>query len=281
MKKKIVAMCATCAIAALAVGGTLAYFTDQTKVDVNVMTTGDVSIVQHEEERGADGELTAYDADKNNKLVPYTGPVNAKGEANEYTETLGDYSMFSQADNAIDKIVTVENTGSEDCYVRTLFAYEMIQVDGKWVSPFGEFEDLDGGQYLYTAAMEDAKKLGMALCTNADNSLVTFMLDDVMYCVAQYDYNGILESGKTTRASLKQVYLNANAGNEWAGMIGEDGYSILVLSQAVQAEGFATSDEYIFDEADAAFSTAFGGIDCSSANQDGVDKLAEWFKNVA
>ena len=48
MKKKIVAMCATVAIAAVAVGGTLAYFTAETQVEENVFSVGDVAITLDE-----------------------------------------------------------------------------------------------------------------------------------------------------------------------------------------------------------------------------------------
>ena len=287
MKKKIVAMCATVAIAALAVGGTMAYFQDQTEVAKNVMKTGDVAIEQYEQERDANGALTVYDADNNNKLLPYAGTVNAKGEAAEYTETVTvngeEYEMFSQADNAIDKIVTVKNTGSEDAYVRTLFAFEMVEVEGELVNPF-DYETCGEGQYLYTVAKKDAKGYGMALCTNGDD-FVTFTLgegeDAVTYCVAQYDY-GMVEAGAVAGPSLLGLYLNANAGNEWAGMIGEDGeYNVLVLTQAVQVEGFENENENDLYGAFTALNTAFGAVDGSFGEIVDDGTLIDWFEDLA
>ncbi len=88
MKKKIIALCLIIALAATAVAGaTLAYFTD-TDTAENTFTTGNVKIDMHE--KNADG--TDFTDDQ--VLMP-----------------------GSKTENNIAKIVTVENTGTQDAYM--------------------------------------------------------------------------------------------------------------------------------------------------------------------
>ena len=84
MKKKIVAMCATVALAALAVGGTLAYFTD-TEVKENTFTIGNVDITLTEPAWDDEGKAQAE--------TVYPGEPLAKDP-------------------------TVENVGANPCFVR-------------------------------------------------------------------------------------------------------------------------------------------------------------------
>ena len=92
MKKKIVAMCATVAIAAVAVGGTLAYFTDEDSA-TNTFTVGNVHIDLTED---------AWDAlDEQDKVLAPNKTI------------------------AKDPTVTVKG-GSEECYVRLLVTVEDI-----------------------------------------------------------------------------------------------------------------------------------------------------------
>ena len=84
MKKKIIAMCATVAIAAVAVGGTLAYFTAEDS-ETNTFTVGNVAIDLTEPGWEAAGEEEAKGA--------YPGEPLAKDP-------------------------TVENTGDNPCFVR-------------------------------------------------------------------------------------------------------------------------------------------------------------------
>ena len=264
MKKKIVAMCATCAIAALAVGGTLAYFTD-TDSAKNTFTVGDVSIVQYEtNENGAefvDGQ----------ELFPYTGEGSL--ETNDYG------NVMDPAQNWISKIVTVKNDGSEDAYVRTLIAFQNLE-DGTiaadpaigdlaWRTQHGLWYDLK----QYTASVYFPK--------NADGSYITYTNGDKTYIVGEYlykmtvdggKYDSLLKAGETTHPSLKSVALEYYVDNEEAAKYA--GYEILVVSQAVQTEGFADANGNGI-VADDALNTAFG--DLATADQ---AKLAEWFANV-
>ena len=140
--KKVLLMCtAYVLVAALAIGGTVAYLQDDDS-DVNVMTLGNVSIAQHEYERVVDAngdyvvdssvggyKLQPFTQDK--PLYPATIPTNSAewtyGSTNAMFEQVGanggGMTVFVEP-NAVDKFVFVENTGKTDAYVRTLIAFE-------------------------------------------------------------------------------------------------------------------------------------------------------------
>ena len=74
MKNKILAIVLCVAMLAIAiVGGTMAYFTD-TDADVNVMSLGNIKIVQNETDRNGDAYVDGQ------KLFPYTGDGSDKDE---------------------------------------------------------------------------------------------------------------------------------------------------------------------------------------------------------
>lgn len=256
MKKKILAIVLCVAMLAIAiVGGTMAYFTD-TKTATNVMTTGNVKIVQNEQERNAAGELVPFS--DNHKLVPYTGSVGTTGVANAYgtSATINGvaYNMFDQSKNAIDKIVTVTNEGTEEAYIRTLFAFEVPE----------DYEN-DPLEFI----MDRTLNLVSAVSIKApDEPVRTFELGTETYvvCYSYYPNESKLAAGATSVPSLRQVYLNAKVDNEWYDMVDGE-YKILVLSQAVQTQGF--------EDAETALNTAFGDLEDTAKVTS--DVLAAWF----
>jgi hypothetical protein len=135
----------------------------------------------------------------------------------------------------VDKIVTVNNTGKSYAYVRTIFAFEY---------------DND----LLHVVMNDTNTTGDAKW-KWDWTIGTIELDGVTYILAEAVYTGVLEPGKTTIPSLKQIYLDKTATNEDIVKFG-DTYDILVFSQAVQADGF----DSIIEGPAAALDEAFGNI---------------------
>ncbi len=261
------------AVAAVAIGGTLAYLTS-TDNDVNVMTLGNVSIAQHEYERATntDGSfetkeidgVTSYvlkDFTQGKPLLPSALVTNGPGWDWDSTivrmtqvDSYGGMDVFKAASNAQDKFVTVENTGKTDAYIRTLVAIEIGSADGSLIgtsyhstwnkTEIGEIT-IDGNTYvLFEYAYEGGE------------------LTDGTW---RHQY-GILPAGDTSYPNLSQVYISAAATNE--DMVKLDGngngtLDILVLSQAVQAAGF--------DSASTALDTAFGKSS---------EKAAEWFGGV-
>jgi len=258
MKTKIIALGLAVALLAIAaIGSTFAYLTDKDYAE-NTMTLGNVDIEQKEWERDVNGDLVAFTQDKNlypavnpsmqwdnNAIVEFSNaPVSANG---------GSQKMFVEP-NAVDKFITVTNTGHNDAYVRTLIALERGSVDS------AKFDKLIGISYY---------DLGWTIASTVD----TTTIDGKNYQILEFVYTGrngeagVLADGETTQASLCQVYLGSLATNE--DCVALDGntngkYDILALSQAVQAEGWT--------DAQTALDTAFG--DVTAAN------VTTWFENL-
>ena len=272
--KKVLLMCtAYVLVAALAIGGTIAYLQDDDS-DVHVMTLGNVSIAQHEYERVVDAngdyvvdssvggyKLQPFTQDK--PLYPATIPTTSAAWTYESTNAMfeqvgangGGMQVFVEP-NAVDKFVFVENTGKTDAYVRTLIAYESGSLSVE------EWDEVVCTSYHFSWG--DPVVIGSITVENNN------------YVVLEYTYkgrpdkgfheNGILPAGEVTQCSLGQVYMRSTATNEDCEAIdgNKDGkYDILVLSQAVQAAGFA--------DAKTALDTAFGKSS---------EKAAEWFGGV-
>jgi len=195
-------------VAAVAVGGTLAYLTS-TDSDVNVMTLGNVEIEQIEQERDENGNLVDFTQAK--PLYPAVGEV--AWNDNKVNINGHDYNMFGEKlRNSVDKIISVKNTGKNDAYVRTWIAIE----DPFTTSMIG----INVGGTGYT-----------------ESSWMTAEIDGVAYSVKCFTYNEVLEPNKESLPSLLQVYLKSAATNEDVALLG-DTHEILAFSQAVQADGF-------------------------------------------
>ena len=230
MKKILVFILAVAVLCSIAVGTTLTYFTD-TDFDANTMTVGKVEIEQYEKDRTG----AAIDND-GLKLYPVTsGLVDG---------------LIPVANNGVDKVVTVKNTGSENAYVRTIFAFEMMK----------KVTNVNGEDVVtWESPINDEVVLVQSGITMTD---VTFTKDGVQYVIGVCTY-GELAVGATTAPSLKQIYLHKDVGNEFSTAVGGV-YDILVLSQAVQTQGFG--------DAETALNTAFCALTAENAQT-----IASWF----
>lgn len=278
LKKKALMVGSYVAIAALAVGGTFAYLTDSDK-DTNVMTLGKVKIEQHEYERALNDDgsyktdtidnVESYvlqDFSQNKPLLPIVGDPNEPSTSPVFAgwddttvrmtqvDSYGGMQVFA-GKNAQDKFVTVENTGRTDAYVRTLVAIEIGSSDGSKIMTSSRAKTANA-PWNYRAVGNVA----------IDDS--TYVVMEFTYCGAP-DVNrhvgGILPAGETTYPSLCQVYLKHNTTNEDIEKIDGNGnglLDILVLSQAIQTDGFADAED--------AFDKGFG-----EANEDNVKA---WFE---
>ncbi len=271
--KKVLLMCtAYVLVAALAIGGTIAYLQDSDS-DVNVMTLGNVSIEQLEYQR-AEGVDHINPGAKKGDLVPFVQgqtlypAVPANNAVEDYSAENGDTSRYfywgeyapganglwndDLVSNVMDKFVFVKNTGKTDAYYRTVFAFECPE--GMMFGQAPEQDDIERELMMNT------------------NSYSAFTWDDLGYTViggTRYklmvaNYANVLKPNETSRPSLLQVLLTHKATNEDMELLG-DTYEILVLSQAVQAAGFA--------DAKTALNTGFGVVNADSA--------AEWFSGEA
>ncbi|MBO5040002.1 MAG: hypothetical protein J6D09_02770, partial [Clostridia bacterium] len=234
-------------IAALAIGGTLAYLKDEDSA-VNVMTLGNVSIEQIEQER-----------DENGKLVPFTQSkpaLPAVGEVAWNNETINinghDYNMFGEKlKNVVDKIVTVKNTGKTEAFVRTIIAIE---------DPFTINRiNINDGAVGYT-----------------QSPWFVIDIDGVQYSATAFTYDAALKPGESSLPSLLQAYLKSETTNEDCEKLGAT-WEILTLSQGIQAAGFVDAETALnagFGEANATnIANWFKGSVSSSAVAD--DKAFE------
>lgn len=148
---------------------------------------------------------------QNSKLYPYTGTITTGGN-------------LDLGNNALTKTVTVTNdTASETAFIRTLFAFEAVSGN----DPVGSVIHVD-----YNTAV-DAE--GKAIGTWAKVSEI--QIASTTYYVYSFTYAKSYAAGTTTEASLERIALDGKEGNGFS----NGNYEILVVSQAVQAQGFANA----------------------------------------
>lgn len=209
MKKKIVAMCATVAIAAVAAGGTLAYFTDIDKAD-NVMTIGNVAIdVKEKGYDWQDGKWVEY---------PDTG-ISVEEGLKLFPVDHADADALMTTNQSYNKVVDTYNTGSEDAYIRTIIAVERIPYTGVWGSAVGLFFDNNACDYnvMPVVCEIDGVEYDVYVCTAADGKPIA--------------KDGYLRT-------LTGVFLYEDVTNEVA-QLANGSLDIKVISQGIQAAGFA------------------------------------------
>ena len=249
MKKKIILLSIAAILLCLsAISATVAYFRD-TEFKGNVMTVGRVKIMQTEYQRDANGDIEEFADDK--PLRPVTADV-----AEELKFGGNTYEVFDTAYCYVDKIVTVTNIGNVDAYIRTVFAFEMENVNGEWVNPIEE-------KHL---GLVDSKLNGTGIIwPKEDGRDVCFERNGVRYVVGLYYYanDSILAVGEASHASLLQTYLYGSV-DDWNDVVG-DTYDILVLSQGVQRAGLNSAEE--------ACDTTFGAVNSQNCTK--------WFANAA
>lgn len=229
-KKKILVLALTLAmVAILAVGGSLAYFTDSKTAD-NVFVSGNVAIKLIENFGDNDPETPE-------KLVPSTGSA-----------------QNGTLQNGITKEVSVKNTGSEDAYVRVHIAIPSILDNGN--------PEFDAGKnalhFNYGANSIGEGKWDWSKSTGApyegDWNYYETTIEGISYNVYVVTYGTALKANEVTpEKAMWQVYLDSRTSNDavksYKEALGEN-WHILVLAEGVQAAGF--TDAYD------ALNTAFG-----------------------
>ena len=250
MKKKIVSLALAVCLIAIAAVGTLAYFTD-TKTATNTFTAGGVKIDLIEQQVNEDGSALE-DFEQNQVLMPIVG--SAQGEKDDFGQPV--------AENYIDKIVTIKNTGKSDAYVRAYFAIPSALDDG--------YETFNAGANILHFNFGNAN--GATTYGNQWNwkhgdkwNYFETTIDNVAYNVYYADYYKPLAAGATTEQFVSGVYLDSHVDMDARGnyidtrfpnadlSILEGTVSCPVKVVAVQAAGFNTAAEAI----DAAFGADF------------------------
>ena len=210
MKKKIVAMCATVAMAAVAVGGTLAYFTDDDQAK-NTFALGGVDIAIQEMEYTENGWEDLKEGEN--------GAVDM-GQLDPGVVTY--YNKCVQTNNLKD-----------DAYVRNYVAIESIAGPGEneaykiWHNS-ADYTDSNG------VVRHGAEKT--ALIENVE-------IDGVKYDIWVYDTIGgaIVKEGESF-LSLTTVTLDADVTNDDVTKMGKT-LDVYTFSEAIQTAGFADHAE--------------------------------------
>lgn len=255
MKKKILVLCLVVALAVTAVvGGTLAYFTD-TDNATNTFTAGGVNIALIEQQVNEAG-TALEDFEQDQVLMPIVG--SAQGEKDDFGQPV--------AENYIDKMVTVKNTGKSDAYVRAYFAIPSALDDG-----FNEEFNASMNILHFNFGNED----GVSTYNNqwlwgseakpgySGWNYFETTIGGVAYNVYYADYYKPLAAGETTEQFVSGVYLDKNVDMNDQGQytITRNGVTTEiedfngsakcpVFAVAVQADGF--------DNAADAVNAAFG-----------------------
>lgn len=245
MKKKLVAISLVVAMLAVAViGGSLAYFTDKDEA-TNTFTVGGVKIALIEQERDGKGGLQAFTQDK--VLMPIVGSAQGEKQIVEGVE-------LPTAENYVDKIMTIKNTGVSDAYVRIFVAvptalqngqtpnaprYDVLHwnfngdscAEGEWTDEIVVANpiNINGVDYkIYSRTYTTALKANEVTATPA---YIGFYLDKSVDMDAQGQYT-----------------VNWGNGAEVINYDLSKGVEIPVFAQAIQADGF--------DSAEAAFAAS-------------------------
>ena len=236
MKKKLT-LVVTCIVlvAAMVIGGTLAYFTDTDKA-TNTFTVGNVDI-----------KLVEVFDEKNAQLMPGVD---------------------------VNKDVSIKNEGTNDAYVWYLWKIpaDLDSIDGttgtnnalhvnslgstwdKWKNDTRFWAD---GQ---TEALPDEKtwdhdpETELGLTAGPEGYLYTETIDEVEYHVYAVLYHGVLKAGEETTQAMTKVYLDTSVNQDKGGYyqiytkganIGQKHYlpslpdnaQIIVEAYAIQADG--------------------------------------------
>ena len=243
MKKILAIVLAMALLCITAIGTTLSYFKDS-DYDKNVMTVGKVDITQSETDRDGNSIDNEHLA-----LYPVTAGPAADG-------------LVPVENNGVDKFVSVTLANdSEPAYVRTVFAFELKKINGEWQSALGPTKNVryitkDADGKPQEGGIDFSQGLRIYLQTSGRFSTVEDADTVSAFEVGFYNFGKVADS--TPRTSLMQVYLDSGVGNAFTEYVGGS-YEVLVVSQAAQAQGFAS--------ADAAFATVFS-----------VDSITDWFK---
>lgn len=265
MKKKtiLVAAIAVMLVAALVVGGTLAYFTDKSEVKDNTFTVGNVSIkliesTYHREGNDNSGDTSIPDPDQTASGMKYVADghkaftdAQIKADADKYAGYIGTKGVGMVPGRGVAKCPYVINTGDNAAYIRIRVMVpsaannDFVDVqDGgvitnQWCSTSmisGEFIDGKGNGW------NNAPFINRGGYTDPETKVVydvyTFVRNEPLAAGAMTEWNvwNFIGIDKTANTADIQKAIDLGA-------IAEDGtLHVLVQADAIQAEGFANAD---------------------------------------
>lgn len=279
MKKKtiLVAAIAVMLVAALVVGGTLAYFTDTDK-KTNTFTVGNVDIELLESQyhrvnagKGnatgqteplSGGYLWAADVDMQGTTVntpnyvtsketwpdQYFSDAQIEDDAKTYKD--GYFAQHSQnmvPGSNVRKCPYVKNTGANDAYVRV-----------RVLIPVSLFDVIDNGpSYWTTTAMNEGQVTSVAVDTylsKGAEEVHKVTRGTIEYYEYDFTYTKALKPGELTFWNVwGNIAINKDATS--TDLANVKSFDVLVEADAIQAEGFADA------------TAAFAAFDASNPNK--------------
>lgn len=267
MKKKtiLVAAIAVMLVAALVVGGTLAYFTDTKSAD-NTFTVGNVKIdllesQYHRVNAGISSEQSKvqteplkggylWAADVNMQGTPENAPnyvtsgetwdgqyfSDAQIEADAATykdEYFAEHSQNMVPGSNVRKCPYVKNTGANDAYVRV-----------RVLIPVSLFDVIDSGpSYWTTTAMNEGQVKSVAVDTYKNEgaaAVAKVTRGNIEYYEYDFTYTEALKPGELTFWNVwGNIAINENATSK--DLANVESFDVLVEADAIQADGFANA----------------------------------------
>ena len=265
MKKKtiLVAAIAVMLVAALVVGGTLAYFTDTKSAD-NTFNVGNVKIellesqyhrvnagISNDEAKGQTeplkgGYLWAANVDmqgttENTPNYVTSGETwsgqyfsDAQIEADAETYKNGYFAEHSKnmvPGSNVRKCPYVKNTGANDAYVRV-----------RVLIPVSLFTVIDNGlSYWTTTALNEGQVTSVAVDTYNHRGAAAVdkvMRGDIEYYVYDFTYTKALKPGELTFWNAwGNIAIDENATSDQLAKV--TSFDVIVEADAIQADGFA------------------------------------------
>lgn len=262
MKKKsiLVAAIAVMLVAALVVGGTLAYFTD-TKAKDNVFTVGNVSIQLIESTYHREGNDNSGDKDIPDPTHTASGmkyvtdghkaftDAEIKADAEKYADYIGTKGVGMVPGRGVAKCPYVINTGKNAAYIRIRVMVpsaankDFVDVSNggvitnQWCTTSmlsGEFINGKGGGWNYAPYIDKAAYTDE---NGVKYDVYTFVRNEPLAAGAMTEWNvwNFIGIDKTANTADIQKAIDAGA-------IAKDGtLHVLVQADAIQAEGFANA----------------------------------------
>ena len=265
MKKKtiLVAAIAVMLVAALVVGGTLAYFTD-TKTEPNTFTVGNVNIEllesqYHRVNAGISSEQSKVQTEPLSSGYLWAANVNMQGTTentpNYVTsgetwsgQYFSDAQIKADADNYkngyfaqhsqnmvpgsnVRKCPYVKNTGANDAYVRV-----------RVLIPVSLFNVIDNGpSYWTTTALNEGQVTSVAVDTynnEGAEKVHKVTRGDIEYYEYDFTYTEALKPGEMTFWNVwGNIAINKDATTNQLANV--KSFDVIVEADAIQAEGFA------------------------------------------
>lgn len=262
MKKKsiLVVAIAVMLVAALVVGGTLAYFTD-TKAKDNVFTVGNVSIQLIESTYHREGNDNSGDKDIPDPTHTASGmkyvtdghkaftDAEIKADAEKYADYIGTKGVGMVPGRGVAKCPYVINTGKNAAYIRIRVMVpsaankDFVDVSNggvitnQWCTTSmlsGEFINGKGGGWNYAPYIDKAAYTDE---NGVQYDVYTFVRNEPLAAGAMTEWNVWNFIGIHKDANTADIQKAIDAG-----AIAEDGtLHVLVQADAIQAEGFANA----------------------------------------